>query len=135
MKLATMVLLARVAFGQEFEVASVKPSKGAVDRVNVGVHIDGAQVHISDYSLQDYIRTAYRVRLYQVVGPDSLADRFNVDAKLPEGAARDKVPEMLEALLASRFAMKVHRENRDFPVYALTVASGGVKLKEAGDDG
>ena len=135
MKLAGIVVLSLAAFGQEFEVASVKASKGAVDRVSVGVRIDGAQVHISDYSLQDYVRTAYRVKLYQVIGPDTLSDRFNVDAKLPEGATRDQVPEMLQALLAGRFEMKIHRESREFPVYALSVPSGGVKLKQSAEDG
>jgi uncharacterized protein (TIGR03435 family) len=115
----------------EFEVASVKPSAGLNDSVNVGVHVDGAQVHISDFSLQDYIRVAYRVKNYQVTGPDWLSDRFNVDAKLPAGASRDQVPEMLQALLASRFEMKFHRASKDFPVYALTVAPGGAKLKES----
>ena len=118
----------------EFEVASVKPSTDAPDSVNVGVHVDGAQVHIASFSLQDYIRVAYRVKNYQVVGPDWLGERFNVDAKLPQGATRDQVPEMLQSLLTSRFEMKMHRESKDFPVYALAVASGGAKLKESAPD-
>jgi uncharacterized protein (TIGR03435 family) len=36
---------------------------------------------------------------------------------------------MLQALLADRFKLKVHRATRDFPVYVLTVAPGGPKLK------
>ncbi len=35
---------------------------------------------------------------------------------------------MLQPLLEDRFQLKVHREKRDLPVYALTVARGGVKL-------
>lgn len=147
MKLAGMVLccslacsLAAAAWAQsaapppEFEVASVKPSKGSMDSVSIGVHVDGAQVHISDFSLQDYIRVAYRVKLYQVIGADTLSERFNVDAKLPEGATREQVPEMLQALLASRFELKMHRQSKEFPVYALTVASSGLKLKESAPD-
>ena len=118
----------------EFEVASVKPSKGAVDQVTVGVHVDGAQVHIADLSLRDYVRIAYRVKLYQVTGPDALSGRFNIDAKLPEGASREQVPAMLQSLLASRFEMKVHRETKDFPVYALTASPSGVNLKESAPD-
>ena len=37
---------------------------------------------------------------------------------------------MLQALLADRFQMKFHREKKDFPVYALVIAKGGLKLKE-----
>jgi uncharacterized protein (TIGR03435 family) len=36
---------------------------------------------------------------------------------------------MLQALLESRFNLKIHRENRDIPVYELTVAKGGPKLR------
>src|SRR5579863_4905075 len=125
MKLVAMLLVcgagvwAQGGAPLEFEVASVKPSKGAAERVAVGVHVDGAQVHIADFTLRDYIRVAYRVKLYQVTGPEDLAERFNVDAKLPEGATREQVPEMLQALLASRFELKTHRESKEFPVYAL----------------
>ena len=138
---AIPLLLASAAFGQtapaplEFEVASVKPAAPLAERVNVGVHVDGAQIHITDYSLTDFIRLAYRVKPYQVTGPDWLSDRFDVHAKLPEGATREQVPEMLKALLASRFELKVHQSTKEFPVYNL-VSLGGEKLKQtAPDDG
>jgi uncharacterized protein (TIGR03435 family) len=35
---------------------------------------------------------------------------------------------MLQALLEDRFKLKIHRETREVPVYALAVAKGGVKL-------
>jgi uncharacterized protein (TIGR03435 family) len=38
---------------------------------------------------------------------------------------------MLQTLLADRFQLKIHRETRELPVYALTVAKGGLKLKPA----
>src|SRR5262245_7541501 len=72
----------------EFEVASVKPSGDVPpNQVAVGVHIDGAQVNCNYLSLRDYIRMAYRVKIYQVVGPDWMAStRFDISAKLPAGA-------------------------------------------------
>jgi uncharacterized protein (TIGR03435 family) len=36
---------------------------------------------------------------------------------------------MLQALLEDRFNLKIHRETRDIPVYELTVAKGGPKLR------
>lgn len=146
MKSSRWVVLAALAAGPlfaqtappplEFEVASVKPSEQQQGyQVNVGVHIDGAQVHISYFALKDYIRIAYQVKVYQVVGPDWLASaRYDIDAKLPAGATRAQVPQMLQALLADRFQLKIHRESRDFPVYALAVASGGLKIKELPPD-
>jgi uncharacterized protein (TIGR03435 family) len=132
-----------VAFGQtpparlEFEVASVKPSTAPAmgSSVNIGVKINGAQMHISSLSLKDYIRIAYRVKDYQVSGPDWLTgERFEIDAKLPEGATREQVPDMLQSLLTDRFGLKFHRGSKDFPVYALVVASGGLKMKELPHD-
>jgi uncharacterized protein (TIGR03435 family) len=120
----------------EFEVASIKPSPDQVpQRIQIGVHVDGAQVHISYYSLRDYIRTAYRLKDYQIVGPDWLtAVRFDVDAKLPDGATRPQVPEMLQSLLAARFELTSHRGAKDLPIYGLVVASGGSKLQESAAD-
>jgi uncharacterized protein (TIGR03435 family) len=134
-------LAAAAAFGQnpparlEFEVASVKPSAVALDSsVTVGLHIDGAQIHISQDSLKDLIYIAYRVKNYQVVGPDWMAGaRYDVDAKLPAGGTRAQVPDMLQSLLVDRFQLKFHRENRDFPIYALVV-NGTPKLKQVQPD-
>ncbi len=132
-----------MAFGQtpparlEFEVASVKPSAAPTigSSVSVGVKINGAQVHISSLALKDYIRIAYRVKEYQVSGPDWITgERFEIDAKLPDGATREQVPDMLQSLLADRFGLKLHRGSKEFPVYALVVASGGLKMKELPHD-
>lgn len=138
----TGLLISVAAFAQttppepEFEVATIKPSAPpSMGQVNVGVHVDGAQVRITYRSLQEYISSAYRLKVYQVVGPDWLASqRFDVSAKLPEGAQQDQVPAMLRSLLADRFHMKAHRETREFPVYGLVVAKGGPKMKEVPPD-
>jgi uncharacterized protein (TIGR03435 family) len=41
---------------------------------------------------------------------------------------------MLQALLADRFALKVHHETKDLPIYELTVAKGGCKMKQTAPD-
>jgi uncharacterized protein (TIGR03435 family) len=126
-------VLAIAAFGQEFEVASIRPSGPLVpgSDVKLGVHIDGAQVRCNQMSLSDLIGMAYKVKHYQINGPDWIAgERFNVSAKLPDGASRDQVPEMMKTLLASRFQMKLHHDSKPYPVYALIVAKGGLKMKE-----
>src|SRR5271167_3030167 len=90
--------LAQTAPKPEFEVASIKPSSTLGDmRFKIGIHIDGAQVRCTYLSLADYIRIAYRVKTYQISGPDWLAtDRFDISAKLPTGATRDQVPAMVQ---------------------------------------
>src|SRR5262249_12296774 len=42
------------------------------------------------------------------------------------------VPAMLQSLLIDRFQMKMHREMREFQIYALKVASTGLRLTESG---
>ena len=121
----------------EFEVTSVKavpPLVAGPGHVNIGMHIDGAQVHFDGFALKDYIRMAYRVKPYQVTGPDWIdSERFQIDAKLPAGATREQVPDMLQTLLTERFQLKFHRESKELPVYALEVAPGGLKMKDVSD--
>jgi len=129
------VLFAQTAPARaEFEVASIKPSVGAPAgaQVHVGVQIDGAQVHCTYLSVRDYIRIAYKVKEYQIMGPDWLAsDRYDIHAKLPAGAKREQVPEMLQTLLEERFQIKMHRDSKEFPVYGVVVGKGGLKMKES----
>lgn len=117
----------------EFEVASVKaaPPVTAGPEVQIGVRIDGAQFSCSSYSLKDYLRFAYNVKGYQIEGPEWIAqERYAVTAKIPDGVPRDKVREMVQVLLEQRFKMKTHRIQKEFPVYALVVDKGGLKMKE-----
>jgi len=120
----------------EFEVASVKAAPTNIDpTMQVGVHIDGSQVHFSRFSLKDLIRIAYRVKLFQVTGPEWIAsERFDISAKLPATATRDQITDMLQSLLEDRFQLKLHRESKEFSVYGLVVMPGGVKLQPVSED-
>jgi len=115
----------------EFEVASIRPSGPLVPgELNIGLHIDGAQIRGHYFSLKDYLGMAYHLKIYQIAGPDWISsERFEINAKLPDGASRQQVPEMLQALLESRFGLKMHRETKSLPVYALLVAKSGLKLE------
>jgi len=137
---ALCVLVATLSFAQtrrEFEVASIKPVSGQpVNQVAVDLHIDGSQVRLSYLSLKDYIGVAYRLKLNQIMGPDWMgSERFDIAAKLPEGASQSDVPEMLQALLTERFQIKSHRETKDLPVYALEVGKEGLKIKASDPNG
>jgi uncharacterized protein (TIGR03435 family) len=124
-----------------FEVASIKkPALSIQDqamqgKMHIGMKVDGARVDFGSMSLADLITTAYKVKSFQISGPDWLkTERFDIVAKLPEGANKDQVPEMLQALLAERFKLAIHRDTKDHAIYALIVAKGGPKLKEAPPD-
>ncbi len=90
-KALLIVLGATAAFAQnspkpedsprpEFEVATIRPSAPSPEAgVTAGVRIDGAQFRSAFLTLKDYLGLAYRVKLYQISGPDWISsDRFDI---------------------------------------------------------
>jgi uncharacterized protein (TIGR03435 family) len=125
----------------KFEVASIKPAPdmmtvlSAGGKPHLGMKVDGAMVDIGGWSLKMLILTAYKLKPYQVSGPDWMDSvRFDILAKIPEGGTKDQVPEMLQALLAERFKLTAHRETKEQPVYGLVVGKDGPKLKPSVPD-
>src|SRR5260370_15694676 len=59
------------------------------------------------------------------------AQRFDIEAEMRPGATSEQVAEMLQALLAERFKLTIHRETKEHSMYALVVGKKGPKLKEA----
>ena len=127
------------AFGQSaatplsFEVASIKPSAPIVDgRLMVRMGGDPGRLDWTNVSIKQIIQQAYQVKDYQISGPDWLAStRYDLVAKLPAGAPRTQVPEMLQTLLAERFKVTIHKETKELPMYALVVGKNGPKMKES----
>jgi len=123
-----------------FEVASVKvaaptPGPGAGPgpvRIMRGcMKPDPAMVRCTNATLKMLLMRAYEVKNYQIQGPAWIeSEGYDLMAKVPDGVPADKVPAMLQALLADRFGVKIHKETRVLPAYELTVAKGGPKLKE-----
>jgi uncharacterized protein (TIGR03435 family) len=133
-----------VAFSQTapaFEVASIKKAEplnvNAVmsGQMKLGMTMDAAMVNITGLSLAEMIRMAYKVKSFQVSGPEWLGvQRFDISAKMPAGANRDQALEMLQVLLADRFKLTLHRSTTEQQAYALVIAKGGLKLKESPPD-
>jgi uncharacterized protein (TIGR03435 family) len=135
--LAALPLFGQTAPGRpEFEVASIKPSApDEFDKGGARSHIDGSQVSFKFLSLATYIAYAYRVKNYQISGPDWItSERYDITAKLPAAGSAKNVIEMLRALLEERFQLKTHRESKELPVYALVVGKGGPKIQESPPD-
>jgi len=88
------------------------------------------------------IQLAYQVEEDQLSGPAWLVHPrpfevplVDIQAKLPAGATRGQVPEMLQALLAERFKLRIHRETQQRPIYALVVSEKGAQFRESVADG
>jgi uncharacterized protein (TIGR03435 family) len=113
-----------------FEVASIRVSPEPGPGARGGLTVTKNQARFSLLSLNDYIGIAYDVRLHQIAGPDWLAtSRFEIAATIPEGQPPDSLSSMLRALLEDRFALRTHREKREFAVYGLEVMSADKLVK------
>jgi uncharacterized protein (TIGR03435 family) len=70
-----------------------------------------------------------------VSGPDWIeSEVYHIEAKAEAPSTQAQLKLMMQELLADRFKLKLHRENREMPVYALVVAKNGHKLKAAPRD-
>jgi uncharacterized protein (TIGR03435 family) len=103
----------------------------------VTVHelIQGAYIRYAD----GQVSTPYSPLKNQPIrgGPAWIdSDRYRIDAKpsVPQVRAMMGGP-MLQALLEGRFKLKIHRERKEIPVYALVVAKGGPKLEATKEGG
>src|SRR5579883_2910670 len=111
-----------------FEAASVKPNRSGDGHSSS--HTRESNVLMTNMSLRSIITWAYQIKDYQLEGPPWLAgERFDIVAKAPVGTPERQLAPMMRTLLAERFKLKTHKETREFPVYALVAAKGGIKLK------
>jgi len=137
------------AFGPEFkyDVASIKPNKSANSHFFGQDLPDG--ISVRDVPLRFLFLYAYgNLRKDQILGTPDWFDsaKYDVVAKMDSSVA-DKLlklappqrrlarQQMLRELLADRFKLKVHTEVRQIPIYFLTVAKGGFKLREGRTQG
>jgi uncharacterized protein (TIGR03435 family) len=126
-----------------YDVVSVKPDKSGTN--NVSVNMGGDQYKGTNISLKMLIEYAWDLQTNeQIYGLNGWANsaRFDLEAKLDAEtmAALKRLPKeergtqlraMMQAVLVDRFHLKIHHELKELPVYELTVAKGGTKLKEA----
>jgi uncharacterized protein (TIGR03435 family) len=130
----------------EYEAVTIKPSKGPGPNAKIGMWPAPDGFTAWFVTPQQMISTAYgyvtqRFRISG--GPAWLGtERFDIEAKM-DAATADALAKlnpgqralaqqkMLQALLADRFQLTVHRETRELLVYNLIVAKSGAKLQAA----
>ncbi len=87
-------------------------------------------------TLRGCILEAYRMGLYQLIGPDWLNDvQLDIVAKTAEPVKDQQLYLMLRTLLSERMGVRAHVEQRKMPVYVLTLAKGGPKFSESTTEG
>jgi bla regulator protein BlaR1 len=125
-----------------YSSVSIKPSKpaaGELYRAKMMVNLSDGSFTASDITLQRLIQLAYHIQDSLIVGgPDWVnTEKFDINAKLDPSVVAAMHKQMaennsgdLKVLLADKFKLAVHSENRVLPAYDLVVDSGDHKLQE-----
>jgi uncharacterized protein (TIGR03435 family) len=98
-----------------------------------GMNYGPGHLTLTSSTLAGLVTWAYSVKDYQVLAAPSWfrSDRYDVNAKAHGAPDLAHLKLLLQALLAERFHLTLHKETRQLPVYALTVESRGPKMKPA----
>jgi uncharacterized protein (TIGR03435 family) len=116
-----------------FDVATVKPSSGAVEFERDGeTTVSHGTLRMHDVTLLTAIKWAYQVQRVQIDGPEDLGrQHYDILAKVDGEPTPEEMRVMFRGLLAERFALKLHPGTKDVSAYSLTVASKGLKKLRA----
>ena len=123
----------------EFDIASIKPNKSSSNssRISSSKGIFRA----SNISAKALLLNAFDVLPEQISGAPAWIDddRFDIEAKAEydpvTGEESSRMQQRLQALLASRFEFKMHRETREWQVYSLVAGKNGPKLTPSEEKG
>jgi len=131
-----------------FEVASVRPNNSAGNGhfFPSPQFLPSGRLVIRNMPLLTIVAAAYDLPFQSprlTGGPEwehAANERYDIEAVAPVGAVppglpqkarEDKMRLMLQLLLEERFKLKMRREPKDQPVYAIVVAKNGPKLQKA----
>jgi uncharacterized protein (TIGR03435 family) len=116
-----------------FEVATIKPVDHDAKSGRYITMQGNNRFVEKDYTLKLLIAAAYNLNSKAISGGPGWieSDHYDIAAVTP-GEVRpthDEQMSMLRSLLADRFKLTFHREQKEFSIYELEVAKGGPKLK------
>jgi uncharacterized protein (TIGR03435 family) len=125
----------------EFEVASIRPAPpmgtGPVSVACTGGPgtKDPGLFTCQNMSLSNLVLIAYHLDYFRLSAPDWMTPMlmFNISAKIPPNTTREQFELMMQRLLADRFKLSVHHENREMTQLSLVVAKNGPKFREAAE--
>ncbi len=115
-----------------FLVATIKPTDPNTTRQGWSFESEGRHITCFNATLHDIVTMAYGVHAKQIAGAPAWfdKDRFDISG-IPDQPGVPNIKQeqhMYQQLLADRFHLVFHREQREMPIYAITVAKNGPKL-------
>jgi len=124
-----------------FEVATIKPT--APDQQARYIRMQSTnRFYATGFTLNALVAAAYSLTPRAISGGPAWADsdRYDILASTPGDSQPnvvqpnlDEQMAMLRKLVSDRFQLTFHREPKELPIYSLTVAKGGPKLKLSSD--
>ncbi len=119
-----------------FDVATVKPSKP--DTPGKMFRMQANKFSTVNTTLADLIKDAYGVQDKQIVGAPEwvFTEKYDLAGQpdVPGQPNQEQLRIMIKKLLADRFQLKFHKDQKEMPAYVLTVAKGGPKMKKSEAD-
>ncbi len=116
-----------------FDVATIKPSDPNSPGWSLGRDQEGI-FHTQSTTMADLARYAFTAHLKQLVDLPAWADteKFDIVGKpdTPGFSSTEQMRTMVRKLLIERFLLAYHKQKKEIPVYALTVAKGGPKVRQ-----
>jgi uncharacterized protein (TIGR03435 family) len=151
----TLVLLAAATVGTNaqtpptFDVATIRPhTPEPHERSHIWSSSNDGSFRTMNVPLKAIIQYAFDIPESRIIDAPAWTSSqpFDIEAKsddalnqrlhdLPSDQAKPIKLAMIQSLLADRFGLKTHREQRDLPLYNLVVAKAGPKLTPAKSDG
>ncbi len=115
------------------EVATIKPSAPSGPGENFG--FEGRRFSTTRTTINDLIAFAYGLHSRQIIGAPTwfATDPYDISG-VPDVAGEPNLKQyraMIQKLLADRFKLTFHHEQRELAVYAITVGRGGPKMAKS----
>jgi len=140
---SSAILVQPVSAASKFETASVKSNttggqNGAVQIIpardggpsGTFDHLSGTNV-----TLKQLVQFSFGLLDSEIFGPPWIdGEGYDIAAQPAAPVSSDEMRAMLRKVLADRFHLEAHRETRVIPIYWLTIAEGGPKLRSPDEE-
>ena len=115
-----------------FEAAAIRRNTAGAGGPEL-ITEEGGMLSVRNFSVRTLVRLGWHLREVEVLGGPAWMDSegYDVQAKGNPSATDAQLRLMVQALLAERFQLVIHREMRELPVYAMIVGKNGPKIHES----
>ncbi|HEY2381727.1 MAG TPA: TIGR03435 family protein, partial [Terriglobia bacterium] len=98
---------------------------------NSNIRPEPGRLVVSNMPVKTLIAWAYSVRDFQISGGPGWIDstHYDIEGRADGSPSQDQIKQMMQTLLGERFGLSLHKGTKELPIYRLTLAKGGFKLR------